>query len=44
VDRLLSSVGYIGGDADSPATYHKLGETLADVSPLVLFQQNRTMG
>jgi glucose-6-phosphate 1-dehydrogenase len=31
VGRLLNCVGYVGGDADDPATYHKLGRALARV-------------
>jgi glucose-6-phosphate 1-dehydrogenase len=29
--RLLNCVGYVGGDADDPATYQKLGKALAQV-------------
>jgi glucose-6-phosphate 1-dehydrogenase len=31
VGRLLSGVSYVGGDANDPATYNKLGEALARV-------------
>jgi glucose-6-phosphate 1-dehydrogenase len=41
VGRLLRCVGYVGGDAEDPATYQKLGRALAGMERAVDTHRNR---